>query len=229
VSNLLGTYNFASQGEHYFFTYSKLKELLSIQNGEIRTIALGVSAHSFSPMFNDMFDINSKAGKYSLRKYSQFFNTLDNEFLSLFELIRNIGYFIDGIFRGADMGGNYESLANTPSDSTIRRSFISHFGTSSVEIENKSQKKYVQLIIDACKAKNINIILVSMPVHSKYKSQVSSYYFGQLNEIISINKEIRYINFLNEDSEDKYFSDGNHLNNAGAKKYTDIINQKLKE
>ena len=74
-------YNLAAAGEHYYFTYSKLKKMVAIDDHNIQTIMLGVSLHNFSSLFLNHFDLNHPEGKGSFRDNLFFFDLFDNEFI----------------------------------------------------------------------------------------------------------------------------------------------------
>ena len=97
----------------------------------------------------------------------------------------------------------------------------------------KKHKKYLDEITKYCEKRDINVILVTLPVYKTYKENVLE---AQLQETFFISDSISNANvntiYLNEFSnptfkkEDFYNSD--HLNSLGAKKLSLIIANSIK-
>lgn len=218
------TYNFSSRSEHYFFTHSKLKKIFSTPKHTIKKVLLGVSIHSFSPMYKKTFDVRYIEGKYSFRRFMFFNNFIkSNEFSNFSFFFKYNSCFIDGLYRDVEKDGYYKSLGKNPNNAIIDRIYDVHYPN---DIENRitlSQEKYLNNIIDLCSKNSVKLILISTPMHSYYKEKVDNRFYNVLSKIIK-QSNCEYINFLNENTPINYFSDANHLNVNGAIVYSKKIN-----
>lgn len=217
--------NISSPGEHYYFTYKKLQKLISAKVNQNTKILIGLSPHNFAPVYTKLFDINTPEGKKSLKSYLYF---LDNDFVN-FITYKNIlsKEFIEAVFTYPDWGGVVRSSYHRPSDEIIQISLDMHYKTTGkvYDAYNK-QSFFLNKIIELCMSNNIQLYLISTPYHSKYQIKIPSKYYVSLSNFLKCyNKsDFSYISFLDQGIEDKYFSDGNHLNKMGAV----LISNKLK-
>jgi hypothetical protein len=92
----------------------------------------------------------------------------------------------------------------------------------------------IQELIDLCKTKKIEVILVNMPSTPEYVSLLNSEKWQKIDSVCNTleenNNNVTRINLLNDKRfklED--FQDADHLNEAGAKKCTLIINQYINQ
>ncbi|WP_397363421.1 hypothetical protein [Olleya sp. R77988] len=88
--------------------------------------------------------------------------------------------------------------------------------------------KRIQEIITACKARGINVFLVSYPVNYRYADLIKSIKLAKMyqvcNVLAKINSNVTYINlFEDKRFEDSDFFDANHLNVKGAEKCSKIL------
>jgi len=91
---------------------------------------------------------------------------------------------------------------------------------------------YLNKIISKCKDENIKVLLVTTPTYQSYISNLDP---QQLESTITIGEQMgvkydncNYYNLLNSPKFTKQdFFDGDHLNEKGAKKLTEFLNQEL--
>lgn len=94
---------------------------------------------------------------------------------------------------------------------------------------NNNENIWLEKIIDLCIQKNINVSVVVMPVRNDYRQEAFKY--GTFNELfnnmlqICSAKNINVISYFEEQIEDKYFGDFDHLTYDGAV----FISTKLKK
>lgn len=96
----------------------------------------------------------------------------------------------------------------------------------------KEYIKELDSIINYCKENNIKIILVTSPTYHTYSDNLNTQQLSLMNHLLdSLSKNNQNVfradylkdeNFRKED-----FYDGDHLRLQGAKKFTEILNQKL--
>lgn len=94
---------------------------------------------------------------------------------------------------------------------------------------NINELIWLNKIIDLCKQRNINIVIVVMPVREDYRAEAFKHgsYKELFNDLIQIcsQNNIKLLSYFNENIEDKYFGDFDHLTHDGAL----IISKKIAE
>ena len=224
------TYNFASSGEHYYFTYQKIQKILEFKDHRIKKIIVGVSLPSFAPAYNRLFDLNFPEGENSLERYLYFIYLNNTEFLKLKDLIKKnvLRSIMKGIFNKPDWGGLFVSQVENPDSLTINKVFNIHYGMKKNENPvSKNQILYLSKIQQICVDNHIDLYLVSGPNHPLYKKKVDSLYYNVLyNTTLSL-KNTKYINYLNDQVNSNLMSDPVHLNSKGADIYSKMINDSI--
>ncbi len=220
--------NIASSGEHYYFTYNKLLNIFKNKNHTINTVVLGVSIHNFAPVYNRLFDINFPEGKKSLKRYLYFIQLFDNDdFIAHFkDLLQS--EFILGVYSKPDWGGFKSSTNKNPGNEIINKTFDMHYAIK--KNEDKlcySQRTYLYKIDSLCSVHHVNLVLLSLPHHEKYKEKVSTEYYDFFSETLQKLKHRYHINFLMDYVNPNFMSDASHLNKTGVIYYADIIRKKL--
>jgi hypothetical protein len=145
-----------------------------------------------------------------------------------------------------DIKCNYEGLAYvsgfaTRGDFNIRaevfklinveRVVNAHFPENNKEkMISKVSLNYIDSISSLCERKNIELIVVGMPVTHKLFERIPRYYIDYYRNYISeMNKRIkcRYYDFMNA-APDEWFEDLIHLNELGAKNISIMLNDSIK-
>jgi hypothetical protein len=81
---------------------------------------------------------------------------------------------------------------------------------------SETNLKYLYLINDLCKEKNIELILFNTPVHSYYASRIPDYFLSKYSEIV-INKNLNLLDMHSIPFNDScYIPDGDHLSAKGS-------------
>ena len=229
--NLIGSnvVNISSSGEHYYFTFQKLKKLTYNDNHKIKSIILGFSAHNFSPKYNKFFNLKFAEGKSDLTRYLYYLDPLfDFKFIKKISEIISLE-FLKGVYSTPDIYGYFESNNKNPEIEIIEKGFENIFKRSdNLEYFSSKQKKYLLKIDSLCYKENIELILLSTPYHEEFKKRIPSAYFDNLYNIKERLNNRNHINFLNNKINPNLMSDGNHLNIQGSNKYSKIIRNKLK-
>lgn len=219
-------YNFASSGEHYYFTYQKIMLLTNNPNYKIKQIVLGVSAHNFSPINSKLFDVRSFEGKNSLSRYYYFIRSQD--FISLKDKFR-INIMRTIILSKTDWAGFYNSNYANPDTSTMNKSLKMHYQSYNNINHCESQELFLEKIVDLCASTKIQLIFVATPYHQYYKKNVNSHYFKILNNNLKKYQPITFLNYINDTISPSYFSDANHLNTKGAEFYSKMIGKAIRK
>ncbi len=219
--------NIASSAEHYYFTYQKLLRLVQNKNHQIDTLILGVSIHSFAPVYNRLFSIRFPEGKRSLERYLYFIPLFDeSNFLTEFEHL--LKPLMVGIFSSPYWGGFHESDHSNPTEETINTTFDMHFSIKQNEEKfSYSQRAYLYKIDSLCTANNIDLILLSTPYHPLYKEKLDSDYIDFFSATLGKLDHRYHLSFIADDIDPNLMSDANHLNKLGAIKYSKIIKKSM--
>jgi hypothetical protein len=94
---------------------------------------------------------------------------------------------------------------------------------------DRTNKRYLQKIIDLCRERNIDIVLIYIP----YSIPVGELEVANWGYVIAEDNNVPYLNFVYEDLDINYATDcvdeSHHLNTSGAKKVTDYLGKYLAE
>lgn len=216
------TYNFGSTGEHFFFTFEKIKRLTEFNDHKIKNIILGVSPVSFAPLYNRMIDTKFIEGRMSLTRYLYFISIDNNEFLKNVDILSKS--MIKAIYRKPDWGGLTGSDFKNPDSAIIDMAFHQHFKIVLSENKYSSvQIKYLFKIDSICKVNDISLLLVSLPNHPLYLNKIDDLYYRVLYHTVDSMNKVKYINYLDYDIDPDLMSDANHLNNKGGDIFTKYL------
>lgn len=165
---------------------------------------------------------------YDLRQYSVSFTQNLSKTRDLLKRYFKTGTITD--CDGNGWGTNYKKEDRIPPASIAeRRAKMQEDG--SMDFRLNTQR--LQEIINKCKAKNIQVLIVSMPQTAVYEHYLNQ---KKLNAIIKTctllrdnNPEnVKYLNLFHDKRfSDEDFFDADHLNDAGAGKASKIVNEYL--
>ena len=227
------SYNWATRSENFLLTYFKIKFLLN-QGFKPKHIYLGAELHSFSAqgkalILNHELDDGWWASKISPFEFKG--NEYRIPFLRWW-LTANFAshagqfYHLKFLFPKPEMGFSDNGFF---SDSTVwnpekdsfgllTKKFKSHFGK--YDLVDPVQLEFLNKIVDLTQKEGIKLSLIKYPVskpylhlaYSKTKSnQIDSIYQGFSGKIEVLDYRTYFLN------SPEFFSDPDHLNNAGAK------------
>ena len=219
------TFNFASPGEPYLVTYYKLIKVLSFNNHNIKTVILGCSMHNFASAYEESYDMKSSAGSQTLKKSMYYVDILNDSILSFKDFISDRMFYL-GIWKGQRTNGLFESTNKNPSVETIKKTLNGHYKSTSKfnSTEFFEQEFYLKKIIELCKIKKVKLYLLTLPLHQYYKDNIPPICVENYKSIIN-QFELNHINYLSDDINNEYMSDGNHLNSDGAAIYSKVISE----
>jgi hypothetical protein len=222
----LETYNFASAGEHYFFTYNKLKALLKFKNHKIKQVILTCSVHNFSPIFSRLYNTQYSEGKNSLNRFIYFIDISSNNFIKPKDYISS--NLFRSLYKDPDWGGFGASTHSNADSAIITKSLNTHYKINeNEEYYASEQVTYLKKIDSICNTNNIPLYIVSTPYHSSYKNKINANYYAYFNYAISTIKNGTYIDFLNYNISPSLLSDANHLNTKGSNIITKMIDDSI--
>lgn len=233
--------NLSNLGEPYYYSFQKLKYILKKQN--VKHIVLGFSYHNISSYYDELIDGNTST-VFPLKIFFcldifEKLRVLKWNKTKLFFLLREILYSAERKCSNLYPVDNKYSFSNGFENKlrnqkvifkNVKSRVISQFFTFKDQRQSFSNKNiyYLKKIISFCKDNNLEIILLTTPLHPEYLRMVPNEFILELKKIIYEN-DVELINFENLKLNDScYAQDGDHLTLKGAKMMTDSLINILK-
>ncbi len=231
------TLNIADSGESYFYTYFKLKKIVE-DNQQISKVYLEFSNNkifkneeekiwgknylsrlknyaSLIPIKEQLF-LLKKSGKVFLNPFLRAFN---NNLIHLISL--KTSYHKDRFGGYLKLKDSKIGYINTHKDS-LANIFLKREFFNVEDFKKTNSYRYLKKIINLCKEKRIEIILVRSPKNSCYL-MINSEIAFQKN--ISQFKDVTFLDFKDFFLEDDAYRDCEHLNSTGAKIFSSYFNK----
>lgn len=231
--NIYHCKNIAQNSESYYFTYFKLKKILTNKN-DIKIVFLGLSYHNFSGYIDDFI-----FGKYSgaisknyffilpiKEQIHLFFNNANesiNFFKGIFSMSIKNCFSHEKSFIGAYNNVFFNSKSNIKS---IDKRIKSQYFTKDNKIYKTSEFniKYLYKIIEFCKSKNVKLIFLNPPLEESYFEKIPTFYQKYYNSFVDKNN-IQVLEFQNIKLDSTCFiPDGDHVSAKGAQICTNALN-----
>lgn len=221
-------------GEAYFYTYTKLKKLLAVNN-QIKTVYLSFSNNQIGKEMDKW----TYGDIYILDKYPAYFYEMalqdkcvlikenfksvisaESKILkrNLVDLLKNKGQFKEPLYWGEHLPLQHEKV-----DSLIKENFIDKIvqqnekGFSTINID------YLKKIVVLCKEEKVQLVFFRLPIHQLLRETYDEKVFDSIRR-----KHFDSVLFLDcadyTISNDKYV-DFSHLNYKGANEFSDFFNQ----
>ena len=235
--NLLKNFeNFSSGSQNYQEIEMKIKDYYSDKSKDGKVI-LQLALSGFSPyrdrrpsdsvrelyLANDN-KINILIFKNYFRKRS--YDYLKNFFTNKFTIITNSKdkYNSDGSV-------TYMGTYNPIQESDITKTFDKALDIHSPANNFESSKNYKSLlnILSFLKKQNIEICLISTPLHYDFFRYYDKNKFNEINNFynsLAEKNNLKYLNYTINDYPDNFFRDETHLNALGSKALTKAIDKK---
>ncbi len=223
--------NIATSSESFYFSYYKLQKLLAA-NKQIDRVYLGFSYHSLSNYYDKFI-----FGEYSASISPKYFFMLPAK--EQYKFIRynfkalpaysrsiakvgamllsdTISYIESGYVNGfGDLGGSKKAM-----DTRLEFQFYSKRELNKF---SKINLLYLDKIVELCKNKNVDIIILNTPLHPYYKSKLPEAYIKKYQQVIE-QYSFRLIDFSDLIlADDCFIPDGDHVSGKGALKLTSIF------
>ena len=218
-SDLPGIENLSVNSESYLFSYYKLRNILE-HNPQVENVILGFSHHNLSSYYDEYL-----TGQDAAHVTSRYFNLLDGR--GLLELAAiNPGLweaYVDHLLSIRGGGHPYVEGFRTEAGSglvletwTRRRIAHQYFSGESVRALSGINARYLERIVEMCKANDIRLTLISTPMHEGYVSRVPRAYGCAYEETIA-KHGLSVIDFEGLQLGSEHFlPDGDHVNAKGA-------------
>ena len=231
-SLLVGAKNLGESSESFYYSYYKLKLILKADHN-IKKVFLGYSYHSLSNYYDAFLK-----GTYSNATSPDYFYILPmwEQMKLLYWNIRNFPYYLKSLVEG----GNEFLLGSR--DLSYLGGYMNRFRKAKVSRKFMNQRLdfqfysedrlngfsninlyYLNKIIQLCRNRNVDLILLSTPLHPYYRSRIPENYLSKYNQIIQENnlKLIDFSRWVMDDS--CYVPDGDHVSVKGALKVTQAL------
>lgn len=216
--------NVSTNSESFYFSYYKLKKLVE-ENQNIETVYLGLSYHSLSNYYDQFTN-----GEYSPSVSPKYFYVLPviEKFRLGYWNLKNLSTFIKGVLSESyrylfkdvtfSSGGYSNNFTNTMASKTSmeKRLEFQYYTNKKLHDFSEINLLYLSKIIELCRTNQIDLVVLSTPLHPYYKSKVPVIYINKLNEIVNI-YNLKVIDFSDLTLSDSCFiPDGDHLSVKGA-------------
>ena len=228
------TRNLSKSGEGYFYNYLKIKEVLS--ENDVNAIFLEYSNNQIESRMDEWIWGYEKMSAYLYRhtpfmEKKEFIFLFDNNPSDFIKIIATstLKNLIRVLSSSYDIDKQYGSYKN------LNRNNLSKELTNKLDAEKEKEKQkniskdninYLEKIVEYCKLKNVQIYFVRSPQHS---------FFPRYNEekLFAIkNEKFNHVEFLDFDTfplNNNEYADFGHLNNKGAKVFSQWFNMLLEQ
>lgn len=234
-SILKNSINLSHSADSYFYSNLKLRKMKK-ENPQIDTLFLAFSNHNLLTDYDDRWLFNTAHIKSKLRIYTDLMSFSDFLFLfkanpsavmqGIIELPKySLKLLIKGNLRDRGLGGFKATNRNRLKEDINQRK------------KNKTQRKleyskyelnHFFSIVNFCANNNIELILISTPIHQEYNKMkgkeiqlLNNFYNAKLSHI-------KFLNFTEFDIPDDSFQDLDHLNAKGARLFTEFLMPRYK-
>lgn len=221
---LLNASNFSENGDSYFYSYQKVKQIVKI-NPQIDTVLLSFSQHNIHKCIEDRWLLNSSHMKSRLKLYLPLFGIDEYFFFTKNEPIElSLGLFNQVFFpallqKGKNKFGGYEDLEHDILIDEIEKLKKEEKEEYDFFKESSIEKYYLHKIMDYCTSKNITLILVNPPLHKSIQDkqlELYKFYNNYFDSLI-------FYDFSRIEMEESYFGDVVHLSPSGATYFSEWI------
>ncbi len=216
-SILVHSKNLSNSADSYFYSYLKLKKIIS-ENNCIDTIFLSFSEHNLNKDIESRWLLNDTQLKQRLRLYFPLLDGEDLLFLlkhktiDLFIGTFNQLYFPMYVSRGTKKFGGYEDLYldNLAQELENFKKQESNNDTSFIKADIEIE--YLRKIAKLCRIKKISLILVNTPLHKVLHNHQDNLYQTYNKYFL----DIPFFDYSTMSLDDSCFTDLVHLNKKGA-------------
>ena len=241
-ATIQNSFNFASNGENMLETYSKIKYLLEKDNYNFDTIIIPLDLHSLSSYKTARFENEEWYWKkYVNFKEAQKTNPeIDATKRELFAKIPILGrgdWILTALISGKTQTakGHIEYVNNFSNNQNKEKEVEKRTRTqfNQQQTIDPINMNYLKEIMKLTEQQNKKIIFIKYPVTSEYLESAKQY-FDREEYYNTIQKDLtEYTNYEILDYQEIYkdqpelFSDPDHLNTAGSKKFSQQIWQDI--
>jgi|JFJP01.1.fsa_nt_gi hypothetical protein len=237
-SIISGLKNLCFGGESYFYNYQKLKIVLekNKENKNIKNIIVSFSNNQIESVMNK-WTYGEETVLNFYPKYSFAIDAEDSKLIAVnnfksflkaeqLAMISNAKLIIkrNSIFDNRNFGG-YFYINKSQVDSLLRTNYLDHFVKTNPKGISTINLAYLDKIVELCKKYNKNLYLIRTPIHNSFFEKLDEKKFQDIRT--KYYSKIPFLDYHDFSMENKDFKDFNHLNETGAKKFSNYFNKLL--
>lgn len=223
--------NISQTAEPYVLTFWKLKKLFTSYVPD--TLIIGFAPHNIS-RFNDLKFSDERWSwemfkrSYPIQEYRTIANKISVDYLTFYKVLwKQTGWYPkkDHI----NFLGNYSNSDATyidDAEDVIKRHYYQNgieWGVSELAVT------FLDSIVTLASSKKINLIMVSNPVHEKYLNHIPVPIMEKFDELMDKYKGCCIVFDKTRDHyPDSLFLNSDHLNEMGAKQFTEELKDYIK-
>lgn len=229
--------NFSQAGELFFYTYIKVKKIIS-DNKQIKTIFLEFSNNEIA-LEMEKWTRSEQDILYRIPKYAPVMQLEDfkyivfknpRAFLKTIPLVfkNNLNFLVlrkKNYIVAQDWGGYFVHKNSFVNSILLNRKKMV-FKNDTIQKFSSINLKYLFKIIDYCNKKDINLYLIRSPQHKEYPILQNEQLFQSV--LKSKFKNVNFLDFNNFPISNNEYVDLQHLNSRGARKLSLFFNNLLK-
>lgn len=221
--------NIATNSEHYFFSYFKLKKFIEL-NPSVKEAFVGFSHHNISSYYDSHYDgkyadlSSSKSFFFLPRNYQIEYVTNTKKGVSTYYksiIKRSYNAYQNKLYGFDNHFVNTQAIQNTM-DKRIITQFYNEKELRSI---SESNMLYLGKIIELCRSNSIQLSFITTPVDPYYKKNIPKKFIDAY-DMVRDTSSIRIIDFEGLALENTDFApDGDHV----ALKATNALGQFIKD
>jgi hypothetical protein len=223
--------NISQPAEPYVLTYWKLKNIFHSYIPD--TLIIGFAPHNISE-FNDLKFSNENWSSemfkrsYPIEQFDKISNKIPIDFTTFYKTLWKQTAFYPKKNHINYIGSYSNSKKNDISDSLT--SVQRHYYLNGIELGvSELAVNYLDSIVELCDSRKIELIIVSNPVHKQYLKKIP---VKIMEKYIELTKKYNVNYTVFDKTTDRYpdslFLNSDHLNEKGAKKFTEELIEYLK-
>jgi len=226
--------NLCQSGESYFYTYQKVKKVLS-QNKQVKIVLIEFSNNQIDVKMNDWtWGLDYMSTKYPT--YSAFMDKADfailiknnrKDLMSCVSLStqKNLLRILTSNYNFIPKIGGYLKIEHNETLDERKNIVAKTYNVSKKSVLSATNINYLQKIVAYCQSKGTKIFLVRTPQHKNYEFLSNERDFYNIRE--KYFSSVEFLDFNNFPLKDEEFADYGHLNYNGATKFSKWFNNML--
>lgn len=216
--------NWASPSERYLFTYVKLQHLLPA-NPQVDTVFLELAPTDLWECADYKYHDNIEQSKF-VKLYWPFLSW-SNFLVYKSEPIQVLNLIVESLFDIGDISqynwwkhmGGYMALNEVMDVNNVEPCL-----EEEREWGNSLNYENLHKIIDICKENGVKLFFIETPTYHPEYFYNQQYFYKAYNEEFS---DVEFLDYSKWPIENRYMYDPHHLNNEGAKIFTDEIKRRF--
>jgi hypothetical protein len=151
--------------------------------------------------------------------------------LSFLDDLRVIGrYYLNQInYRAYKFWGGYHGVFGVHLEERITDKKIRHyfFGNDQALKESDIAIEHIKKIVRLCSEKSVRLIIVNTPKHASFQQKIPLFYklkhAAVIQDVLNSQPGVTYYDCSGMILPDDHFFDGDHLNNIGGRKFSEMF------